>query len=54
MRTILDIYVPRAFQGYKELLNLIGFLPFNYSLKIQESIRTLILKMGAHLGVLRV
>jgi len=54
MRTILDIYVPRAFQGYKELLNLIGFLPFNYSLKIQESIRTLIPKMGAHLGVLRV
>jgi hypothetical protein len=47
----LDIYVPRAFQWYKDLLNPIGFDPCNYFLKIWESIGTLTPKMGAHLGV---
>ncbi len=49
----LDIYVPRAFQWYKELHNPMGFDPFNRSLKIQESIRIPTPKLGAHLGVWR-
>jgi hypothetical protein len=48
---ILDIYVPRNFQWYKELLNPMCFDLFNCSLKIRKSMRTLILKMGVHLGV---
>jgi hypothetical protein len=48
---ILDIYVLRAFQWYKELLNPMGFDPYNRSLKIQESIGTPTPKVGAHLGV---
>ncbi len=47
-KPIWDIYVPRSFQWYKELFNLMGFV-----LKIWESIRTLIPKVGAHLGVRR-
>jgi hypothetical protein len=46
--TILDIYISRDFQWYKELPNPMGFNPCNHFLKIQESIRT---QMGAHLGV---
>ncbi len=46
---ILNIYVSRAFQWYKEHLNPICFDPCNYSLKIQKSIGTLILKVEAHL-----
>jgi len=48
---ILDIYVPRAFQWYKELLNLMSFDPCNRTLKIWESIGTTTPKVGAHLGV---
>jgi hypothetical protein len=48
---ILDIYVLKAFQRYKELLNLMGFDPWNYFLKIQKSIRTPTLKVRVHLGV---
>jgi hypothetical protein len=48
---ILNIYVPKDFQGYRELLNPMGVNPYNCSLKIQESTRTLIPKVGPHLGV---
>jgi hypothetical protein len=48
---ILDIYVPRAFQWYKEFFNLIGFDPYNRSLKVWESIGTPTPKVGVHLGV---
>jgi hypothetical protein len=48
---ILKIYVPRYFQQYKELLNPIGFDPYNCSLKILESIGTPTPKVGTHLGV---
>jgi hypothetical protein len=48
---ILNIYVPRAFQWYKEFFNPMGFNPFNHSLKIWESTGTLTPKVGAHLGV---
>ncbi len=47
----LDIYVPKDFQWYKELPNLMGFDPYNCSLKIWKSIGTPTPKMGAHLGV---
>jgi len=50
---ILDIYVPRAFQRYKERLNPMSFDPCNRFLKIWESIRTSIPKVGAHFGVWR-
>ncbi len=50
-KPILKIYVPRAFQWYKELFNLMGFDPYNYTLKVWESIKTPTPKMGAHLGV---
>jgi hypothetical protein len=48
---ILDIYVLRYFQWYKELHNPMGFDLFNCSLKIRESIGTITPKMGAHLGM---
>jgi hypothetical protein len=47
----LNIYVPRAFQWYKEIPNPMAFDPCNRSLKTRESIVTLIPKMGVHLGV---
>jgi hypothetical protein len=50
-KPILDIYVPKKFQWYKELLNLMGFDPYNCSLKVWKSIGTPTPKMGAHLGV---
>jgi hypothetical protein len=50
-KPILDIYVPRVFQWYKKLCNPMGFDPFNCFMKIWESIRTPILKVGVHLGV---
>jgi hypothetical protein len=37
-KPILGIYVPRAFQRYKECLNPMNFDPCNRSLKIRESI----------------
>ncbi len=50
-KPILDIYIPRDFQWYKEIFNLMGFEPCNHFLKIQESIGTPTPKMGAHLGM---
>jgi hypothetical protein len=48
---ILDIYIPKTFQWYKELFNPMGFDPCNCSLKIWEFIGTPTPKMGAHLGM---
>jgi hypothetical protein len=48
---ILDIFVPRDFQWYRELFNPMGFDPWNYSLKIQKSIGTPTPKVGVHLDV---
>ncbi len=48
---IWEIYVPRAFQWYNEILNPMSFYPYNFFLKIQESIGTLTPQVGAHLGV---
>ncbi len=50
---ILDIYIPRAFQWYKEIFNPMGFDPCDRSLKIWKSIETPILKVGAHLRMWR-
>jgi hypothetical protein len=47
----LDIYIPRDFQWHKELLNPMGFDPYNCFLEIRESIGTPTPKMGAHLGM---
>jgi hypothetical protein len=52
-KPILDIYVLKAFQWFKELFNPMGFDPYNWSLKIQESIGTPTPKVGVHLGVWR-
>jgi len=35
-KPILEIYVPRSFQWYKELFNPLSFDPYNCSMKIQE------------------
>jgi hypothetical protein len=48
---MLNIYVRRNFQSYKELFNPMGFGPFNHSLKIWKSIKSPIPKVGTHLGV---
>ncbi len=48
---ILNIYIPRAFQWYKKLFNLMNFNPYNRPLKIWKSIMTPTFKMGAHLGM---
>jgi hypothetical protein len=48
---ILNIYVPRAFQWYRELFNPMSFDPWNRLLNFRKSIGTPTLKMGAHLGV---
>ncbi len=50
-KPILDIYVLRDFQWYKELFNPLSFDPWNYPLKILESTRTLTPKVEAPLGV---
>jgi len=50
---ISNIYVPRAFQWYKECLNPMSFDPCNCLLKIWESIGSPTPKMGVHLGVWR-
>jgi hypothetical protein len=50
-KPILDIYILRAFQWYKEIFNLMNFDPYNRPLKIWESIETQTPKMGAHLGM---
>jgi hypothetical protein len=48
---ILDIFVSRAFQSYKELFNPMGFDSYNCYLKIQKSIKTPTPKVGVHLGM---
>jgi len=48
---ILDIYISRTFQWYKELFNPMSFDSYNCLLKIQESIRSPTPKVGAHLGM---
>jgi hypothetical protein len=48
---ILDIYVPRDFQWYKERLNSMNFNPCNHPLKVWKSIGTPTPKMGVHLEV---
>jgi len=50
-KPILNIYVTRVFQWYKELFNLMSFDPYNFLLKIQESIRNPAPKVSVHLGV---
>jgi hypothetical protein len=50
-KPILDIYVPRSFQWYKELLIPMNFDPCNRLLKIWKSIGTPIPKVRPHLGV---
>jgi hypothetical protein len=50
-KPILDIYIIRSFQWYKELFNPMSFDPYNRSLKIRKSTGTPIPKMGAHLGL---
>jgi len=50
-KPILEIYVQRAFRWYKDFFNLMGFDPYNCTLKVRESIETPTPKMGAHLGV---
>jgi hypothetical protein len=52
-KPILDIYVSIAFQWYNLFFNPMGLDPWNCSLKIWEFIGTVILKVGAHLGVWR-
>ncbi len=47
----LNIYVPIFFQWYKKFLNPLSFDPCNHSLKIRESIKTLIPKVEVPLGV---
>ncbi len=48
---ILDIYVLRIFQWYKEIFNPMNFNLSNCYLKNWDSIRTPTPKMGVHLGV---
>jgi hypothetical protein len=50
---ILDAYVPRDFQWYKNFFNPMIFDPCNHSLKIWESTGILTPKVGAHLRVWR-
>ncbi len=48
---ILDIYVPRTFQCYKEHHKPLSFDPYNRSLKFQQSTETPSPKVGVVLGV---
>jgi hypothetical protein len=48
---ILDIYVPRAFQWYKECHKPLSFDPSNRSLKFRKSTGTSSPKVGVALGV---
>ncbi len=50
---ILDIYVPKAFQWYKERQKPLSFDPSNFSLKFWKSIRIPSPKVGVALGVWR-
>jgi hypothetical protein len=49
-KPILNIYVLRAFQRYKELFNPISFNPCNRPLKIWKFIGTPTPKVGVHMG----
>ncbi len=51
---ILDIYVPRAFHWFKELINLLNFDPYNCSLKILESTWTPNSQSGSSFGSVKV
>jgi hypothetical protein len=48
---ILDIYVPRSFQWYKERHKKLNFDPWNCSLKFWKSTGTPSPKVGVALGV---
>ncbi len=50
---ILDIYILKSFQWYKELLNPMSFNLYNRPLKIQKSIGIPTPKVGTQLGVWR-
>jgi hypothetical protein len=50
-KPILDIYVPKAFQWYKEHLNPLSFDLYDCPLKIWESTKTPSPKVGVALGV---
>ncbi len=50
-KSILDIYVLRAFRWYKKILKLMGFDLCTHPLKIWESIGIPTPKVRAHLGV---
>ncbi len=50
-KLILNIYVPRAFQWYKECLKPLRFDPYNCPLKIRESTETPTPKVGPLGGV---
>jgi hypothetical protein len=52
-KPILNIQVPRAFQWYKKILNLLGFDPCNRPLKTRKSIGIPTPKVGVHLGMWR-
>jgi len=52
-KPILDIYVPRAFQWYKEGHKPLSFDPWNRSLKFQEFSKTPSPKVGVALGMWR-
>jgi hypothetical protein len=52
-KPILDIYISRSFQWYKELLNPMILAHSNRSLKIWKSIETLTPKVETHLGMSR-
>jgi hypothetical protein len=53
-KPILDIYVSISFQWYKKLFELIGFDPYNYALKIWDSIWDSNSHNGSSLGSVRV
>jgi len=48
---ILNIYIPRSFQWYKEWHKPLSLDPWNLSLKFQESTKTPSPKVGVALGV---
>jgi hypothetical protein len=48
---ILNIYIPRTFQRYKEIFNLMSFDPYNCPINIWKSIETSTPQMGDHLGM---
>jgi hypothetical protein len=51
---ILDIFIPKSFQWYKELFNALSFDPYDRLLKIQESTGTPTPKVETPFGSVRV